>query len=254
MLNLRSDPVTRAMAAVLDDPLLQRHPKEWSCQSSTPSSSVRLWIAFRAIIEQVIDLSRQACAQFESSPAASYAASELLEIAVAVAGQKGRLDRPRSRSDDRRVPRQEIIRRCLQFMEGRQNEPVRLLSGWQLVGCEVSERTLRSAFKEYFGVGPVQYLRLRQLNQVHRALRAARCRCSIRQRRAHRDMGCGSSAVSLPVTANFLANCRPRRCEKRRDSDCTYRLLLTAWGWHASTTHWRRRIVFGRLFRISGFA
>ena len=37
----------------------------------------------------------------------------------------------------------------------------------------VSERTLRTAFHEYFGVGPVRYLQLRQLRQVHSALRAA---------------------------------------------------------------------------------
>ena len=37
----------------------------------------------------------------------------------------------------------------------------------------VSERTLRTAFNEYFGTGPVQYLRLRQLMHVHRGLAAA---------------------------------------------------------------------------------
>ncbi len=37
----------------------------------------------------------------------------------------------------------------------------------------VSERTPRTAFNEYFGVGPVRYLQLRQLHQIHRVLRAA---------------------------------------------------------------------------------
>ena len=37
----------------------------------------------------------------------------------------------------------------------------------------VSERTLRSAFNEYFGVGPVHYLQLQHLHRVHRALKAA---------------------------------------------------------------------------------
>ena len=36
----------------------------------------------------------------------------------------------------------------------------------------VSERTLRYAFNEYYGVGPVRYLQLKQLHQVRRALRA----------------------------------------------------------------------------------
>jgi transcriptional regulator GlxA family with amidase domain len=39
--------------------------------------------------------------------------------------------------------------------------------------ADVSERTLRSAFHEYYGTGPVDYLQLRRLNQVRRVLRAA---------------------------------------------------------------------------------
>jgi AraC-like DNA-binding protein len=39
--------------------------------------------------------------------------------------------------------------------------------------ASVSERTLRTAFKEYFGVGPVHYLQLRHLHRVHRAIKAA---------------------------------------------------------------------------------
>ena len=38
---------------------------------------------------------------------------------------------------------------------------------------DVSERTLRNAFKDYFGVSPARYLRLRQLHQAYSALRAA---------------------------------------------------------------------------------
>jgi transcriptional regulator GlxA family with amidase domain len=34
----------------------------------------------------------------------------------------------------------------------------------------VSERTLRDAFQAYFGMGPVQYLRVRTLNLARRAL------------------------------------------------------------------------------------
>jgi AraC family ethanolamine operon transcriptional activator len=62
---------------------------------------------------------------------------------------------------------------------------VRLALGWleaqpgrtsleALAGAAgVSERTLRTAFRAYFGVGPLRYLKLRQLHQVRRALRAA---------------------------------------------------------------------------------
>jgi AraC family ethanolamine operon transcriptional activator len=37
----------------------------------------------------------------------------------------------------------------------------------------VSERTLRAAFQEYFGMGPVRYLKLRTLNLIRKALQNA---------------------------------------------------------------------------------
>ena len=37
----------------------------------------------------------------------------------------------------------------------------------------VSERTLRTVFQESYGMSPVQYLRLRRLHQVRKALRRA---------------------------------------------------------------------------------
>lgn len=36
--------------------------------------------------------------------------------------------------------------------------------------ADVSERTLRTVFREYFGMGPMQYLKLHRLQQVRRAL------------------------------------------------------------------------------------
>lgn len=39
--------------------------------------------------------------------------------------------------------------------------------------AEVFQRTLRTGFNEYYGVGPVRYLKLRKLHQVRSALRAA---------------------------------------------------------------------------------
>ena len=39
--------------------------------------------------------------------------------------------------------------------------------------AEVPERTLRTTFNEYYGVGPVRYLQLKQIHQVHCELRAA---------------------------------------------------------------------------------
>ena len=68
-------------------------------------------------------------------------------------------------------PRPGIIRRSKELLEEHKGRPVHV--GELAAAAEVSERTLRTAFNEYFGVGPVRYLQLRQLHQVHRALRAA---------------------------------------------------------------------------------
>jgi AraC-like DNA-binding protein len=48
-----------------------------------------------------------------------------------------------------------------------------LLRKFRVPAAEVSERTLRTAFEEYYSVGPVRYLKLRTLHQVRRALKTA---------------------------------------------------------------------------------
>ena len=80
--------------------------------------------------------------------------------------QKGEPHREVGRA---KVPRQEIIRRSRALLETRDGKPV--LVGELAATAEVSERTLRTAFNEYYGVGPVGYQQLRQIYQVHCALR-----------------------------------------------------------------------------------
>jgi methylphosphotriester-DNA--protein-cysteine methyltransferase len=63
------------------------------------------------------------------------------------------------------------MRRAKELIEQRDGQRVRVAE--LAAAANVSERTLRSAFKEYFGVGPNRYLQLRQLHQIHRALRKA---------------------------------------------------------------------------------
>ncbi|MGO9302290.1 MAG: helix-turn-helix domain-containing protein, partial [Candidatus Korobacteraceae bacterium] len=68
-------------------------------------------------------------------------------------------------------PRNQIIRTSMDFVEQCGGE---YLSVEQLASAaSVSERTLRDAFQQYFGVAPVQYLNRRTLHQVRRALKAA---------------------------------------------------------------------------------
>jgi AraC family ethanolamine operon transcriptional activator len=109
------------------------------------------------------------CPSFESSPAAVSAADELMKVASLVIGpQQADVPDPPGRP---KTSRQEIIDRSRALLETRDGEPV--LVGDLAAAADVSERTLRSAFNEYYGTGPVRYLQLRQLHQVRRTLQAA---------------------------------------------------------------------------------
>ena len=122
---------------------------------------------FLSLVRSIMNAAN--CTQFESSPAATCATAQLSQVASLIVG-KGERNQPNQRGR-RIIPRQEIIRRSQELLEEREWEPV--LVQELAVAAGVSERTLRTAFNEYFGMGPVSYLQLRQLHQVHRALRVA---------------------------------------------------------------------------------
>ena len=106
---------------------------------------------------------------FETTHAAESAAAEVLKLAEIAIGRNqktspGREGRPR-------VPRQLVIRRCLEYLNQRTSVPASVNSLAE--ASDVSERTLRSIFREYFGISPSQYLQLRLLNQVNRILKTS---------------------------------------------------------------------------------
>jgi AraC family ethanolamine operon transcriptional activator len=123
---------------------------------------------FLAVVRPLM-ISAMNCLNFESTPAAMCAASKLLRIASLVVeqrreGESKLMGRPR-------FSRQEIIRRSQELLEQRKGEPI--LVGELAAAAGVSERTLRQAFQEYYGVSPIHYLHLRQLHKVHLQLKAA---------------------------------------------------------------------------------
>src|SRR5262249_14704185 len=68
-------------------------------------------------------------------------------------------------------PRERLIARTLQLVEAHRDQPLLLT---QLCSeLAVSERTLRNVFQEYFGVGPIRFLKLRQLREINAALSQA---------------------------------------------------------------------------------
>lgn len=107
--------------------------------------------------------------QFESSLGATVAAGDLLELGTLVLGRQQ--EQETEREGRLKLPRAEIIRRSKELLERRQGQYVSVAELAAAAG--VCERTLRTAFNETFGVGPVRYLQLRNLHQIERALRAA---------------------------------------------------------------------------------
>jgi len=80
------------------------------------------------------------------------------------------------RADDHHVgrkqlPRARVIARCLDLMEASDGQPLLLADLCRV--AQVSERTLRNVFREYFGVGPIRLLKVRQLREIRIALLTA---------------------------------------------------------------------------------
>lgn len=99
--------------------------------------------------------------------AAVAAAEEEVVIATANLLRSSNCEQPR-RIGRSRKGRDQIIARCLELC--RENPGRAVLVADLCRAAEVSERTLRNVFQEYFGVGPVRFLRLRQLQEVRSAL------------------------------------------------------------------------------------
>jgi transcriptional regulator GlxA family with amidase domain len=102
-------------------------------------------------------------------PAASSSAEEEVLTAVlhTIEASNATRDRHLGRPQ---VPRNRVIARTLALIESAQGKP--LFIDDLCRATEVSERTLRNVFHEYFGVGPMRLLKVRQLLEIRRALLA----------------------------------------------------------------------------------
>ena len=109
------------------------------------------------------------------------------------------------------VDSRQIITACIELAEAVGEPP----SIAQMCGvAHVSERRLREAFVDTFGVPPSRYFRLRALGKARRRLLA---RCSdLTVGNAALDAASGTSGDSRATTARCSANSRLRRFEARR--------------------------------------
>jgi AraC-like DNA-binding protein len=85
-------------------------------------------------------------------------------LAIASDPQRNQGQTPRISTYDH--PR--VLRHALEHLHEHAGRPVYALD--LCASANVSERTLRTVFREYFGMGPMHYLKLRRFQQVRRAL------------------------------------------------------------------------------------
>jgi len=123
---------------------------------------------FRSIVGQLEGAVQEAPAIFESAAGQRAAGQKLLREVRELLATPHAVESTRGRHV---VPRRQIIRMAMEFVE---QHDLDCLSVEQLAcAAGVSERTLRDAFQHYFGVAPVQYLNMRTLHQIRRALKTA---------------------------------------------------------------------------------
>jgi len=119
-------------------------------------------------VESLAAILRDAPEALRSDPAVR---ATKLKIAEAVARAFSCNSDATTHSGRPSLPRACIVRTVLSAIEEHAEEH---LSVWQLSNIVgISERTLRSAFEEYFGIGPVRYLKIRILREARKSLRSA---------------------------------------------------------------------------------
>jgi len=123
---------------------------------------------FRSVIEALQSITLQSPTAFASAASQGTAEQKLVTEVRRVLAVPHPVYQSAGRHE---VPRSLIIRRSMDFVEQHDGE---CLSVAQLAAAaNVSERTLRAAFEQYFGEAPVRFLKLRTLHQVRKALRSA---------------------------------------------------------------------------------
>lgn len=105
--------------------------------------------------------------EFESSVASKVVAERLRKLGSLIV--RGEQERETQHVGAPKLSRKEIVDRSLRFLEERGNKHVAVSE--LAAGTGVSERTLRSAFNEYYGASPARYLQIRNAHRVYRALR-----------------------------------------------------------------------------------
>ena len=136
------------------------------CRVTAPDESLSRRL--RDLVENVLAAAHRHD-EFEQSAAAGAVASELKDLVTQIAVPPPL--KLGSMAGRPRLDRAELIRDTFRILD--KDRDLDLSVDDLANAVDVSDRTLRSVFKEFFGIGPANYLRLRQLHAVRRALLAA---------------------------------------------------------------------------------
>lgn len=147
-----------------------RDAAEWSAAMLSRTSVTANSAALRRVSLLVALLCSGSDSINVDDPAALAAAEEEILIATGQLLHASSCVKP-SRVGRPRVTRERVIARCLDYFRENTGRPI--LVGDLCRVAEVSERTLRNVFHEYFGAGPVRLLRARQLQEIRAALMKA---------------------------------------------------------------------------------
>lgn len=150
--------------AALGPELLEKlHASDGACTRTDPLRLEQLrWLIGRICCgTPTIDLS--------DPSAAKMAEQEISAVAVRALERSLKLQlRPIGRPH---LSRERVIARALELIRSHEGQPLFTSDLCRAAG--VSERTLRNTFNEYFGVGPIRLLKMRQLREIRAALLAA---------------------------------------------------------------------------------
>jgi AraC-like DNA-binding protein len=124
--------------------------------------------AFHRVVAQLGSIVERVPGAFKSSAAVDTTVRKLTEsVREAIWGQPV----PTTQRGRQSIPRRQVVRAVMDSIAQRDGEYLTVADLASAAG--VSERTLRAVFQEYFGMGPVQYLKLRTLNLIRKELKTA---------------------------------------------------------------------------------
>ncbi|RIK99764.1 MAG: hypothetical protein DCC71_19845 [Proteobacteria bacterium] len=164
-------------AAILCDPeVLDRHTRALGYDPERASAGSVLTLEpdvkerLRTAVRRVVGIAAHGPRPFASEPVRIAVEEDLLSAVVHV------LQPACKRRSAAALSHERVVRRCFELLESRPRDAVYLSELCEAAG--VSERTLRNAFQDFFGLSPIRYLHLRRMELARREIHDADPACA----------------------------------------------------------------------------